>query len=454
MNAVKEMRTASVLLVIFLTLSAACTSTLGKDAKNIKAAAAAVEIVGDDSMVLAGGTFPRFASEQEGLLRASAVVIEGNIKVCIVSCDVLMLQRDILDDACRKIEAKEGIPFENILITATHTHQAPSTVTVHGYSRDEVFCGRVKDAIISAVHKANAELKNAENAEMYFWLGQESTVGQNSRLLLKDGTIYWVGPKDDVVRPTGPFDPELPVIAFRQAGSASLEALLFDHSTHNIGSRRSGTRAPGIYGLAAQELEAELGGTVIFLPGASGSAHNYTLPADEAIFRIKDAIKQALSFSQKRQISNIISVKRKFEYRVREFDEQKEQEAVSKYCRKRRGNPEPTIELFRKMRRQIAEHQGQIRKTWVQVIILGDIALVAVPGELFNSLGIQIKRRSPFRYTYVIELANDYIGYIPDKKAYALGGYQVWTGLHSFVAKGTGELMVDETIRLLNLNKK
>lgn len=75
---------------------------------------------------------------------------------------------------------------------------------------------------------------------------------------------------------------------------------------------------------------------------------------------------------------------------------------------------------------------------------------MGVPGELFGKLGIEIKRRSPFRYTYVIGLANDYIGYIPDKEAYDLGGYQLWTGLHSFVAKGTGEAMVEGAVRLLD----
>jgi len=52
-------------------------------------------------------------------------------------------------------------------------------------------------------------------------------------------------------------------------------------------------------------------------------------------------------------------------------------------------------------------------------------------------------------YTYVAELANDWIGYLPDRKAFELGGYQTWTGLHSFVPPGTGERLVDEAIELL-----
>ena len=64
-------------------------------------------------------------------------------------------------------------------------------------------------------------------------------------------------------------------------------------------------------------------------------------------------------------------------------------------------------------RKELAPHQGQLRKTWLQAILIGDIAIVGVPGEFFTVLGQEIKRRSPFRYTYVFELANDYIGYIP-----------------------------------------
>lgn len=81
--------------------------------------------------------------------------------------------------------------------------------------------------------------------------------------------------------------------------------------------------------------------------------------------------------------------------------------------------------------------------------MIGDVALVGVPAEFFTVLGQDIKRRSPYRYTYVAELANDWIGYLPDRKAFELGGYQTWTGLHSLAEPGTGERMVDAAVELL-----
>ena len=447
------LRTKALIVLIGFVLMPACSvksaNTPEVYMKGMKVAASAADIAGDDSMAIAGGIHPGFVKGQEGKIRASAVVIEvAGTKLCIVSCDVLMFAKEIIDDAMRKIEAECGIPFENILVSATHTHHAPSTVTVHGYPRNDEFCQRLRDAIFSAVSKANEKLKTDQDAQMYFWLGQESSVGQNSRLLLEDDTIFWIGARDDVVRPTGPFDPELPVLAFKK-NDGSMEALIFNHSTHNIGTRRGGMRSPGFYGLASQELEEELGGNALFLLGAAGSTHNLTLSGNEMAFRIKDAVKEALSKAQKRDVPVLEAVKEEFEYRVRKFDEEEEEKAVSYYCNKRAGGAESIIKVFRNMRKELASHQGEVRKTWLQAMLIGDVAFVAVPGEFFTSLGVEIKRRSPFRYTYIVELANDYIGYIPDKEGYRLGGYQVWTGYHSFVEEGTGEAIVDEAVRML-----
>lgn len=113
---------------------------------------------------------------------------------------MLILTRDLLDPVAAQIEQVCGIPASGVLIHATHTHHAPRTVRVHAYDRDEKFCRGVQEAIVRAVKEADAKLAAAS---FQFHLGKEETVGENSRLLLADGTIYWVGPRDDVVRPTG-----------------------------------------------------------------------------------------------------------------------------------------------------------------------------------------------------------------------------------------------------------
>ena len=405
-------------------------------------------------MVIAGGIGPRYAQGAEGQLRAVAVVLslggeEQATRVAIVGCDVLFTPHDIVDAALQEIEKSTGIPGANVLVNATHTHHAPSTVRIHGCEREELFCQRLRRGIVTAVQRAVAQLEHGE-AEFVFGLGAEETVGANSRLLLEDGRIHWIGSRKTAVRPTGPFDPELPVLTFR-GSDGGIRAMIFNHSTHTIGTVRPNVRSPSFYGLAAQELEQELGGVACFLEGASGSTHNITgVSTSEAVVRIKNSVRETLARAKPQTLERLLSAKRRFTFSVRTFDERREDERVATYVRKYAPNiADETIRIFREMRRELKPHQGERRDTWIQTLVIGDVAVVGVPAEYFTSLGIDIKRRSPFPRTYIAELANDWIGYLPDREGHELGGYQTWMGLHSYAEVGTGERLADEVIELL-----
>ncbi|MFO0909199.1 MAG: hypothetical protein U0794_12760 [Isosphaeraceae bacterium] len=317
-------------------------------AGELRAGAAHKALEATDDLVIGGGIGPGKATGQEGELRASAVVIEApdGSKVCLVACDVLMIERDILDPAARAIEKRTGIPFDQILINATHTHHAPTTCTIHGYSREETFTKQVGEKIVEAAVAANAALTPVQ---MTFRLGEESSVGRNSRLLLGDGTIFWVGTREDTVRPTGPFDPELPVVAFVRPGGKP-EAVLFNHSTHTIGTLKGAVRSPSFYGLAAQELEKERGGTFLFFEGASGSTHNLDLGAAEAMLRIKNAVTDALDRAEPRTVPHVTGKRRELTLKVRHFDEAADDAAVTACCKK------PHAAVQRQDRRNLPRH--------------------------------------------------------------------------------------------------
>ena len=437
--------------LLVLTIVLAGLASTPVFAADVRCGAAAVEIAADDSMVIGGGIGPGKATGQEGQLRAVATVLEkpGAAKVAIVACDVLFVSRDFVDPALARIEQATGIPASHVLVNATHTHHAPTTATIHGYEREEGFVKNVQDAIVAAVEQANARLAGGD-AEFLYKLGEESTVGANSRVLLSDNSIWWTGPIDDAVRPTGPFDPQLPVLAFRTP-DGKLRSVIYNHSTHTIGSRKPGVRSPSFYGLAAQELETELGCTVEFLEGASGSTHNITgVPVNDAVLRMKQAVQTALASATPHAVTKLVSIKRPFEFKVRTFDEATEDDKVSRYCRKRiPSGAEGVIEVFRKMRQKLKSEQGQSRETVLQAIAIGDVAIVGVPAEYFTLFGVDIKQRSPFPNTVVAELANDWIGYLPNREAHELGGYQTWMGFHSYAEPGTGERIADEAVAML-----
>ena len=69
-----------------------------------------------------------------------------------------------------------------------------------------------------------------------------------------------------------------------------------------------------------------------------------------------------------------------------------------------------------------------------------------LPGEVFVELGLSIKQASPFKHTFIVELANGSIGYIPNKSAYPEGNYEV---ISARCAAGSGEMLVSSALKLL-----
>jgi hypothetical protein len=89
---------------------------------------------------------------------------------------------------------------------------------------------------------------------------------------------------------------------------------------------------------------------------------------------------------------------------------------------------------------------GSIPIEVVAIRLSRDVAIVTLPGEVFVELGLAIKQASPFKTTLVVELANDCPAYIPTKKAFAEGSYEI---VNSRVASGGGEKMVELATELL-----
>jgi len=65
-------------------------------------------------------------------------------------------------------------------------------------------------------------------------------------------------------------------------------------------------------------------------------------------------------------------------------------------------------------------------KVIVQAVRIGDTAIVTIPFEVFVEIGLEIKKKSPFSNTFLIELANGSSGYLPTPGQHELGGYETW----------------------------
>ncbi|HVJ67732.1 MAG TPA: hypothetical protein VM510_07105, partial [Caulifigura sp.] len=81
----------------------------------------------------------------------------------------------------------------------------------------------------------------------------------------------------------------------------------------------------------------------------------------------------------------------------------------------------------------LAKYPPQV-KSLLQAFHIGDLALVSSPCETFCETGLAIKADSPFKPTFVVELANGYNGYLPTPEHHAWGGYETWRARSSYLA--------------------
>lgn len=69
----------------------------------------------------------------------------------------------------------------------------------------------------------------------------------------------------------------------------------------------------------------------------------------------------------------------------------------------------------------------------LQAMRIGDLAITAVPCEVFVQIGLELKSKSALKPMFNIELANGYNGYLPTPEQHRLGGYETWRAKSSYL---------------------
>ena len=82
---------------------------------------------------------------------------------------------------------------------------------------------------------------------------------------------------------------------------------------------------------------------------------------------------------------------------------------------------------------------------------IGDAVFCGAPGEYFVEWGLEIKKWSPFKYTFIAELCDDAVGYIPTYEAFMRGGYEATPVVSVRSTPALGQMIADANFR--NLRK-
>jgi hypothetical protein len=86
----------------------------------------------------------------------------------------------------------------------------------------------------------------------------------------------------------------------------------------------------------------------------------------------------------------------------------------------------------------------------IQVLRIGDTAIVGLPGEPFVEGQLRIKLASPTYPTYIAHCTTHYVGYIPTKEALQRGGHEVNTRYWAKLVPEALDTVVEGATEVLN----
>ena len=408
-----------------------------------------------------GGFRKNYSKGVHDPLWAEAVVfLNDAAQVALVGVDLVMIPRDVVQAAREQATAQCGIPAENILIAASPTHNGGPIVDCFSSERDPEYCDRVAQRIAEAVVEAHTK---AVVAQVSVGVGHEDSVGFNRRFRMKDGSVKTHPGKmnPDIVEPAGPIDPDVAVIAVANT-QGELLGCVVNHALHGTTIGGSLVSADWPYYLRETirgVVGAEAG--VVFLNGACGDVtqvdNQSARPAEfgEAWARRvgmtigAEALKVLARAEFTGEIPLAVAVE-SFALPIRDLGES--DEALLAREAPAAGLGSGGEDVYLREARLVREMKAKSPTVDVEIqaIRIGDAAIVTNPTEFFCALGLSIKDASPWKPTLVVELANGYAGYAPTNEAFKGGGYETRTARSSFLAPGSGEEIVNASVRLLH----
>lgn len=417
-----------------------------------------VDITPELGHSLAGWLLRRPATRQITPILARALVFAvDDVRIALLTCDLLWIPEPLSGGVGAAVQDATGIPSQNVFIFPSHNHYAPD-VYPHFWSETELQTPQEYDYVEALPGRFAAVARQAlDNLRPTHWgvgYSEEDTSAINSRFKRQDGTINWVGDVSEAVT-CGPIDPRVGVVLIADEQDRTI-ATLYNYACHANCSEEDGFSAISWdwAGYASRSIEAAQGGEAFFLLGSCGNIHPARYGVAEAMGeKLAEAVLRAVRGIEMTDQASLSIMERKINLPSRDFGLLDPQQ-IKTFCSQLKDEEtRTTVEaVFLKQLQELrVKGQPPVEAT-LRAIRLGELAIVCFPGELFVELGLEVKRRSPFAHTFVAELVNDAIGYIPARQDFIDGGYQ--TGTVAKIAPGGGELLVDEALKMLKSMQK
>lgn len=422
---------------------------------------------------------------RDPLKARAAVFDDGSNIIAFVGIDCCMIGKRTADAAKEMIRKSCGIKTGNIMIAASHTHSGGS---LWGFHPDEVADApemikkialkispsidlAYEKIVIRGIHDAvKKAFKNRAEQLYSIGRGQEDAAVFNRRFKMKSGLSFTHPGKGnpDIKEAAGPVDPEVGVIGSWTA-DGKLTGCIVNYACHGTAYSQMNASADWISAMEKTIRGAfDKNTVVVFLNGACGDitqVDNISLrknnTPDEWVDIVgkrvgAEAVKVLVS-SEKGEFKTVSAATEKIKIKRRISDTKKTENAVrvvDEFIKNTDPKKEFTTDITWAKERVMADYLNKVdpeREVEIQALQVGPAIFMANPAEYFCSLGLDIKKAcANVPFPFVVELANDIIGYIPDEKAFANdgGGYETRLTGYSNLEVSAGRKIAEASVRL------
>lgn len=438
------------------------------DGRLFRAGTHVVDITPKVYPVLVNAMFTeRTATNTVDPLEVRALALDdGRTRLVFAVVDTCMIARDLIDRA--KVQASEatGIPTARMLVSATHTHSAPSAMGCLGSRMDTNYARFIEpliaEAIIGAVRRLEPARVGWGSMDDWDHTFNRRYIRRPDRMITDPFGVKNVRAhmhpgheSPDAVGPSGPVDPELSVLAFQRPDGAPL-ALFANYSQHYYGSPLLSSDYYGRFRSYVATLLGAGAGTFVGImsQGTSGDQMwmDYSKPAKDIGY---DAYARAIA-------TNVAGVVRgmrfrewvplamaertlEFGYRVPDADRLAWARQLAKTFEGRIPRTLPEVYALE----SIYLHERPRTELKLQAVRIGELGIAALPNEVYAITGLKLKAQSPLRTTFNVELANGAEGYIPPPEQHKLGGYTTWAARTAGLEVGAEPRIVETLLQLL-----
>ncbi|MBI2298550.1 MAG: hypothetical protein HYU66_06280 [Armatimonadetes bacterium] len=353
----------------------------------------------------------RATAVDEELCATALVLARGDVRLALVSLDLIGISPWLVARARRSIRSRTGIA--QTLVACTHTHSGPAGVPLRG-------CGEVCPDYLALLplHIARAVAQAARGL---------------SPATLSYGEADVPGVATNRCEAGGPVHERVEVIT---VSAGPWRAVVAAFGCHPVSRRSDNTRVcRDFYGPLAGRLAAEQDAVLVGLQGTCGDVNPvlvHTGRTVEVAAALHAGVVAAMAAAEPVE-PDLAARSRTVKLPLQRLDP-----ADLKALRARAAvvleDPDSSAADQASARveaewaaARLADADGGAPGFWateLQALRLGrELALACSGGEVFTTFGQRIRTESPFAHTVVVGYANDLVGYIPDRAEYERHGY-------------------------------